>query len=257
VSPDAWNAFYHTDLQGVWALWVVPLAFLVYLAVVRPDPARALDPMRTTFLWRYALFFTLETMIDPLAGGPIVRALGLADSAVATVVMVAFVLLGDFRVFLLVFALAAPARPLDRAGVLAAAGEAARWTLVVPVVALALDRVALPALVGPLPSQSIWLVYELCFLVLALLLRERLLPARLGLVHAGLLAYLRAILGYVALYYALWAGADILILAGHDLGWLVRIIPNQLYYALYVPTAYLLFFSPRYAETSTSIQTSR
>jgi len=256
VSSDAWAAFYHTDLQGVFALWVVPLAFLVYLAAVRPDPVRALDPMRTTFMWRYAVVFSIETLLDPLLGGPVIRALGLGGTPVATAVMVFFVLLGDFRVFLLLFALAAPARPLDRGGVLAAAGEAARWTLVVPFVALAVHG-GLDALVGPLPAQSIWLVYELAFLALALGLRARLVPARLGLGHEGLRAYLQAVLAYVALYYALWAGADILILGGVDIGWLVRIVPNQLYYALWVPTAYLLFFSPRYAAISSSTQTSR
>ena len=256
MSGHAWAAFYHTDLQGVWALWAVPLACLVYLAVVRPDPGRALDPMRTSFMWRYALVFSIETMLDPLLGGPVVRALGLADTWVATTVMVLFVLLGDFRVFLLVFALVMPARPLDRQGVLAAAAEAARWTLLVPLVTLAVHR-TLDALLGPLPAQSIWLVYELAFLTLAVVLRARLLPAWLGHGQEALHAYLRAVLAYVALYYALWAGADILILGGVDAGWLVRIVPNQLYYALWVPTAYLLFFSPRYAAMSSSTQTSR
>lgn len=256
MSPDAWSAFYHTDVQGVWALWAVPLVFLAWLVAVPADPARALDPMRTAFLRRYAVVFTVETMLDPFLGGPVLRWLGLADGSVATVVMVFFVLVGDFRVFLLLFALLAPARPLDRAGVTAAVAEAARWTLLVPISAVAIDR-ALPLVLGPLPPQSIWLVYELCFLVLALTLRERLLPARLGHGHERLHAYLRALLGYVALYYALWAGADILILSGLDAGWLVRIIPNQLYYALWVPTAYLLFFSPRYAAANTSTHTSR
>lgn len=256
MSGHAWAAFYHSDLQGVWALWVAPLAFLVYLAAVRPDPLRALDPMRTAFMWRYAVAFSLETMLDPLLGGPVVRGLGLADTWAATAVMVLFVLVGDFRVFLLLFALSTPARPLDRAGVLAAAGEAARWTLVVPLTTLAVHG-ALDALYGPLPAQSIWLVYELAFLLLALVLRALLLPARLRHPHEAMHAYLRTVLAYVALYYALWAGADILILGGVDAGWLLRIVPNQLYYALWVPTAYLLFFSPRYAATSSSTQTSR
>ena len=33
----------------------------------------------------------------------------------------------------------------------------------------------------------------------------------------------------------LWATADVLILAGVDLGWALRLLPNQLYYAFTVP----------------------
>ena len=50
---------------------------------------------------------------------------------------------------------------------------------------------------------------------------------------------LRAISAYVATYYALWALADVLILVfGLDLGWLLRVIPNQLYYAFFLPFAW-------------------
>ena len=54
--------------------------------------------------------------------------------------------------------------------------------------------------------------------------------------------YLRIVLTYVAIYYALWAIADVLIIAGIDLGWALRIVPNQLYYAFWVPFAYFTFF---------------
>ena len=50
---------------------------------------------------------------------------------------------------------------------------------------------------------------------------------------------LRRVLGYVAVYYALWASADVLILyGGLDVGWLLRVVPNQLYYAFFVPFAW-------------------
>jgi hypothetical protein len=204
------------------------------------------------FVRAYALVFAVETMLDPLAGGPLLRWLGLADGTLAVAVMVTFVLVGDFRVFLLVFRLAAPQAHLGRV-----AGEAACWTLVVPVVAVAADA-GLRALVGPLPSQSIWLVYEVAFLAMAFVLRSMVVPARVGAERPRLRAYLRAVTGYVAVYYALWAAADVLILVGgFDAGWALRIVPNQLYYACYVPLVYGLFFSRRYASTSSVTQASR
>jgi hypothetical protein len=43
----------------------------------------------------------------------------------------------------------------------------------------------------------------------------------------------------VAVYYALWATADLLIrYGGIDAGWLLRALPNQLYYAFWIPFAY-------------------
>ena len=70
-------------------------------------------------------------------------------------------------------------------------------------------------------------------------------------------AYLGDVLRYVALYYALWATADVLIMAGQDVGWALRMVPNQLYYAFYLPVVYALFFSSWYVETSSSAQASR
>jgi hypothetical protein len=201
----------------------------------------------------YALVFAVETMLDPFAGGPLLRWLGLADGALPTIVMVTFVLAGDFRVFLLVLFLATP----EPRGLPRVAGEAALWTLVVPFVAVA-GEAGLRALAGNLPSQAIWLVYELVFLIMAFVLRSVVVPARVGAERARLRAYLRAVTGYVAVYYALWAMADVIIMVGgFDLGWGLRIVPNQLYYAFYVPLVYGLFFSRRYASTSTATQASR
>ena len=38
--------------------------------------------------------------------------------------------------------------------------------------------------------------------------------------------------------YVLWAGADVVILSGHDVGYLLRLLPNAMYYALFVPFAW-------------------
>ncbi len=254
MSFATWQELYASDVQSLYALCVVPLLFLVFLLVGarRRQGRTGVEPRAAVFLRAYALVFTLETMLDPLAGGPVLRWLGLADRPVVTVVGFFFVLLGDFRVFVLIFELAA----IDAGRTIGAAlVEAAAWTFVVPVVTLVAHR-TLTALRGEQPGQALWLIYELGFLVMALVLRERVVPARVP--RSPLRAYLRAVLAYVALYYGLWAAADVLILAtGADAAWALRIVPNQLYYALYVPFVYVLAFSRRYAATRSSTQPSR
>jgi hypothetical protein len=255
MSFASWQELYASDLQALYALWIAPALFLPFVAFdLRRRWLRVpVEPAASEFFGIYALVFTIETMLDPLTGGPVLRWLGIADAPVAMVVVFFFVLLGDFRVFVLVFAL--PALRAGR-GLAQSLVEAAVWTLVVPITTLIIHR-ALTALAGELPAQSMWLIYELGFITMALVLRERVVPARIPPNAARLHAYLRAVLAYVIGYYALWAAADVLILAGIDWGWALRIVPNQLYYALFVPFVYLLAYSRRYAATSSSTQPSR
>ncbi len=256
-----WHALYATDVQGVYALWVVPVAFLLYIRLAPSPRPSMVAPGASGLMATYAFIFGLETILDPLAGGLLVRWLGLADGWMATLVMFAFVLLGDFRVLLLVFYLlavgcrASTGRPpeIELGTVIA---RAASWTFLVPVTTGVLVGVARMA-AGPLHPQVLWLVYELSFLGLAWWLRHRLVPRTVVGAQAPIAAYLRDVLGYVAIYYTLWATADMLIMAEVDLGWLLRMVPNQLYYAFYLPVVYALFFSSWYVETSSATQASR
>jgi len=137
------------------------------------------------------------------------------------------------RVFLLLFRMARPERPLGTS-----LARAAAWTFVVPV-ATGLVNTALHAMRPGLPSQTIWLVYELLFLAMALWLRGVRVPSEVGPNDPVRLRALQSVAGYVAVYYALWALADVLILVfGLDAGWLLRVVPNQLYYAFWLPFAW-------------------
>lgn len=238
---------------------IVPALFLLYLAWRDRPTSPGAVPAARRFLYAWAAIFGVLTIVDPIATGPLLRVLGVADAPIATVVMVAFVLLGDFRVYLLVFTLMTHAGASHDARVadpllatrdalrlvpLRAAGAALLATLVVPIVAVASDA-ALRASRPDLPSQTIWLVYELAFLVVAIVLRVWVVPARVPGTEPRLRNYLRRVLGYVAAYYALWATADVVILSGFDVGWALRIVPNQLYYAFWVPFAWGTFFARR------------
>ena len=231
---DSWDAFYHSDLQSPIALCVLPFAFLVARAAFRPEAARALVPAADAFVARYALIFALLTILDPICTGPLSRALGISGSWTGTIVMFSFVLLGDYRVLALVFGLAAktPAAGLRRA---------IGWTFIVPVVAGALYGVGYLA-AGGLEMKWLWLVYELGFASLSLFLARRWLPENLADERSALRGYLQSLLAYVLAYYVLWATADVLLLFGLDEGWAIRVIPNQLYYAGFVPFAVWRFY---------------
>lgn len=241
MNFPTWQDFYQTDLQGVYAPVIVPGLFLLY-RLVRGRPRGGLLTRAAAFIDGYAIVFAVETILDPIATGPLVRVLGIADGAGGTAVLLLFVLLGDFRVYLLLFGLIAMAAGRHWT---AAIGTAAGWTCVVPILAYGADTLLRAAVAG-LDPNSIWLVYELFFTALALVLRARLVPARVPRTQPALRAYLRAALLYVALYYGGWGLADGLIqIGGLDVGWLLRILPNQLYYAFWVPTVFFTFFSRR------------
>lgn len=220
-----WASFYASELQGVWLLSVPPVLWLAWMLLGTPPSTPGAEPRAAGFVRVWALVFTIETILDPLL------------IALAGVPMLPFVLLGDFRVFLLLFGVARP-----ESSSWPAIGKAALWTTFVPIVAYG-GWTALDRSVGPLRPQSLWLLYELAFLALALWMWRVWLPRQ----QARAAGYLGAVLCYVAAYYALWATSDLLILAGVELGWLLRVVPNQLYYVFWVPVAFLLFFSPRYA----------
>jgi hypothetical protein len=246
-----WQDLYRSELQGLWGLIAVPLLFLLY-RLARGRPHGGVLPAASSFVDGYAIVFGIETVIDPVVGGPLARALGIADGFGATVLLVLFVLLGDFRVFLLLFGLLAVAdgRPWS-----AALARSAAWTAVVPVSAY-LANAALHTAVPAIGPDSIWPIYESLFAALALILRARV--ARTPATPPALRAYLRAVLLYVAVYYALWVVADLMIqIARLDAGWLLRIVPNQLYYAWWIPAVYWAFFSRWYQSTSASTQAPR
>jgi hypothetical protein len=222
-----WRDFYLSDLQSVWAPTLVPLAYLAWRALRGVAASAAVGSARW-FVDLYAIVFACETVLDVLATTPLVKALDVAGTPLGTAILVCFVLLGDFRVYLLVFALLALSAGR---GWRSALPQAARWTLVVPLIALPASAALRAALPG-LDPNTIWLVYELTFLIVALTLRARVTATA----PAPLRDFLGEILAYVALYYALWALSDVLIqLAGLDAGWLLRAVPNQLYYAWWIP----------------------
>lgn len=222
----SFEAIYASEWQAVWALWVAPLVFLLIRGSRGPLESRA-HPELARWLDLYCVVFAVQTLIDPFATTTAVRLLELSET-VATALGVLFVWLGDFRVLVLVFAVAAHPRWLR--GLAPAAGLAA----LVPALAYAVYANAAPTGGAGLDARWLYLTHEVFFVVLALALRGVWLPERVALEPRRVRLLSEALL-YCAGYYALWAISDVLILAEVDAGYALRIVANQLYYAFWVP----------------------
>ncbi len=237
---ESFADFYRSNAQSVILLQALPLAFLAWRAAVSTAHERAVSGVASPFVALWTLLFAFETLIDPWATGPLVRALGVYDGFGGSAILFVFVWLGDFRVLGLLLGVAALASRDGAQPIGPALARAAGLTCVIPIFAGTLDLVlglALPSL----PANTLWVIYELGFLALAIAL-GRVWVARLD-VDDATAAYLRALAGYSASYYALWASADLVILGlGWDAGWALRVVPNQLYYGGWVVFAYARFY---------------
>jgi hypothetical protein len=230
VSFASWHDFYDSAWQGLWALWAAPFAFLVWRALAATPASAGAVPAAKHFVVTWSWIFVFQTMLDPVATGPIAKAIG--TPAAGTSLGLSFVLLGDFRIWWLVFGVERRAGALARAFVPTAGIPVVAWLVT--------------AALAPLPDQVLYLVHETLFVAVAFWMSRRV---------AG--RFERDVLAYAGVYYGLWAAADVLILAGVDSGWLLRCVPNQLYYGATVPFVWWRFFAPSYAAASAPTQASR
>lgn len=204
---------YASPLHDPLFFWLGAAIFVIVLASRLPFLAGFL----VVFAFEIAADATLTGALSPIPKG----------ASYGTPVSVAFVILGDFRYFVLVERFAARGR--SRAVTF---GAAAAWAFLVPVIAFAL-RNAVPSLAAP--PRVTWLTYEGLFLVLALALRFALVPRRAAAAPPEVRRWLLEITAFEIAQYALWALSDVLILSGVEAGFLLRFVPNAMYYVLFLP----------------------
>jgi hypothetical protein len=202
------QAFYDGSLQHPWLLWAAATGALgVVLARPRvPPDVRA-----------YCVGLAALSLVDAWLTSNFVYGIGRFEGALASAVPLFFVLAGDFR-FLLVATAGQPDGSLRFSG--RALAQAAALVVIVPI-GSQLAVAALPdALQG---SRTLFLVYEVSFALLTCLLLAR---------HANVRAvpWVRGVAKFVIGYYVLWATADVAILTLGDAGYLLRVLPNVLYY---------------------------
>ena len=181
-----------------------------------------------------AILFAAEIVADAFFTGTFSPT---APTALGTPVAIAFVILGDLRFFLLVeLAIRAPRAPsFEGLGPARAWGAATAWAFAIPVLS-AIPQKLFPSAFTKL--NAVFLVYEAMFVVLAVVLRFAVLPRRLAQASEPVRRWVFGLATFELVQYALWSLADVVILAGAEAGYWLRIVPNTLYYAAFVPFAW-------------------
>ena len=166
----------------------------------------------------FALLFVVlqvEIMLDAWFTGPY-SPVGNTGRA-ADLAAVVFVVLGDLRYFYLVLR---QQRPRGTA-----LGLGFALSMVMPLVTGALRVVDASRFSGNL----LYLIYEFGVLAVVIVVARLQPPTQ----------YTRRLLAIEVAQYALWISADVFILLGYDAGYLLRIVPNVIYYAAFAPVAAL------------------
>lgn len=203
------ESFYASPLQHPILLWLAAAAALVWCR-----SRSGLDPS----VRRYCTLLVVLSLADAWLTSSHVYSVGALPTWARGPVPGFFVLAGDFR-FLILFGAATSGGAIELPPRRLAA--AAGLTVIVPIVSQVVLWVLSDA-AGEI--RVLYLVHELLFLVLTLALLRW---------HPGVkaVAWLAPVCRFVLIYYGLWASADVIILAtGSDLGFLLRVVPNLLYY---------------------------
>ncbi len=175
------------------------------------------------FLAGWFVVFLMAIVADAFFTG----ALSPIPPRLAWIAGVVFVILGDLRFFLVAERFSRGG--LDRRAITTAVGLA----LIVPVTTEIVRRVV--PFIGATPRLT-FLLYEVLFLLLALAARFVVYPSRLlGVVQGPVRQWVLSIAGFEVGQYALWIACDLLILAGVEWALVLRIVPNALYYAVFLP----------------------
>lgn len=243
------QSFYESPLQHPWLLLVAPSLFLTMLLhqriVSRKTGSRSTAPhdnahevrsshgnhtknterLRTSFTAPLIAFSCL-TIADPLLTGPLVSLFAMS-AGVSQALAITFVILGDFRWFFF-FELFVE-RQTDRAVISPRALiRALACSFIVPVTQAIIVRVGSSTFEN---TRLVFLAYELLFFALLLVFLKFRVPTFLPQKRA----FNRALVIYALAYYGLWVIADVIILMGFDVGFLLRVLPNQLYYSFFLP----------------------
>jgi hypothetical protein len=171
----------------------------------------------TPFFRVWGIVFGLTTALDAYLNGawsPVSP-----TSVWATVFGVAFVYLGDLRLY----------SALLWDGTRRSLATAAAVSWITPVLSQVL-RVGVPA-IALVPRQT-FLAYELTFLVVLFVLCRSIEALRVRMTTA----FARGLCFFFAAQYSLWILSDVILLGtGADAGYALRMIPDCMYYAVFIP----------------------
>jgi len=182
------------------------------------------------------LAFTALTALDAWLTGALMPFP--AGGQLAQNVSIAFVILGDLRLFVLLERFREAGRRWS-----AAFARGAVLSFVVPI-AQAIAIRSSPDTFHEL--RRIYLVYEALFVVLATALLVLRYPSRRAS-SPSLAWYSTSLVVFFLVQYGLWVVCDVLILSGFEFAYGLRLLPNALYYGLFLIFAAVK--APREATT--------
>jgi hypothetical protein len=206
-----WKDVYESSLFHPVLFWIAGALFVVAIAT------------RMSFLQGYLVLGAFEILADATLTGPWSPVPQV--KALATAVPLAFVIMGDARYFVIVERVRSGV--LDRRAIATAIG----FALVAPIASY------VPQLLWPATfekSRHVYLLYEAMFVLLAIGMRAW-LPRRLADAPEDARRWALKLTMFEIVQYALWATADVVILAGSDAGFALRLVPNAMYYVLFLP----------------------
>jgi hypothetical protein len=167
----------------------------------------------------FAIFFSVVCALDAWLTGPWTPLRG----ALATAASVTFVIAGDFRYFVLV------ARGIETKTTVRGLAAALAVAFSIPVITQIARAAGLP------DDRPTWLFYEGTFVGFAI--GGRILLRRV-LRESGWRDFVLRLTMFELVQYGLWALADVILIATKaDAGYLVRLVPNLMYYAFFLPFA--------------------
>lgn len=181
-------------------------------------------------LRRYLLLFGATTLLDICIAGSLVP---IGNQELQTGLEYLFVLIGDLRFILLLAYILYAGKSLSDIEKLRPGWDVLRPAIIFtlfPSLIVSAVGFACPDWVRE-PRQK-FLAYEITFFVLTLLWIYGVMPQKS--VPQREQAFLKKVSRLVLAFYGLWALADILLLRGIAAGFVVRIIPNLLYYCAFL-----------------------
>lgn len=228
---DIYDASWTTPLPAIVAPCILLLYLLFFSHLLKAfletfsGDANDLSYKRAKIMRLWLYFFLVETILDATFGSLSALLSTLFPWLPSTGIVIAFVVLGDFRVYFVVMLFKVPSL----------------WLAIVLALLLCLPGPTSAAyfmFTGSYASQTTWLAHEsvsigVIFLLILFVLPS--LPSRTSY-------FLRPLLLLFLLHYFLWAASDLLILNKLLIGWLLRLVPNFLYYNVTIPLVYLLYF---------------
>lgn len=232
LTEADFKAIYDSGYHHPLVCYLACFAFLCWLVPKLPF----LQGYTLSFLFCIAADATVTGSASPLS----------ASSPAYTVFSVVFVVLGDFRYFLLCERITRPADPFQRV-----LRFAVPVSLLLPVIMGLLHRTVL----ATANDRAFYAVYESAMVVFVFWLARSRFSKRP--VPPEVRAYLREVHFLFAGLYAGWALCDVLILNGVAVAHVLRIVPNVLYYAVFVPFVFMRAPAPLRALPASGASASR